>query len=262
MKVSVITATWNSADTIADALISLREQDYPKLECIVIDGQSRDATLDIVRSFEDVVTTVVSEKDSGIYDALNKGISLATGDVVGFLHSDDILAHSSVISHIVNGFSRDSVDAVFGDLQYVSKDDTSQVIRYWKSGEYSRKKLMRGWMPPHPTFYMKKECYDNIGAFDLSFKIAADYDAILRYYFKYKIISQYIPEVLVKMRLGGVSNRSLRNIIQKSSEDFRALVGNGLPPLRVLLFKNIMKVPQLYPQLIDKRNKRYYPLQL
>ncbi len=246
MKITVITATWNSETTIEDSLQSFAAQDYKNTEYLIIDGASTDSTLDIIKEKGKRVDRVVSEKDNGIYDALNKGIAMATGDVVGFLHSDDLFAHSSVLSRVAEAFELKGVDAVYGDLNYVSKLNTNKVIRHWKGGEYSREKIRNGWMPPHPTFYMKRSCYESFSAFNLDYRIAADYDSILRYLWRQQLSAAYIPDVLIKMRVGGESNRSIRNIINKSKEDCKAMLENGLPVARALFGKNFSKIPQFF----------------
>lgn len=244
MKVSVITATYNSALTISETLKSLEQQTYQDIEYIVIDGASTDNTLTIVRNESTRVIKIISEPDSGIYDALNKGILAATGDVVGFLHSDDVFASVDSVQQIVDAFVQDNKDAVYGDLQYVSAIDSSKVIRLWKSGQYSRNKLKRGWMPPHPTFYMKRECYERLGIFDLRYRIAGDYDSLLRYLWGGNVSMSYCEHVLIKMRVGGASNRSFKNIWLKSCEDNRALKNSGLAVLPALFWKNFSKIPQ------------------
>ncbi|MEL4387169.1 glycosyltransferase family 2 protein [Shewanella xiamenensis] len=244
MKVSVITATYNSASTIQDTLRSLEQQTYHDIEYIIVDGASTDDTLAIIGNESSRVTKIISEPDRGIYDALNKGILAATGDVVGFLHSDDVFASVDSVQQIVNTFVQDDKDAVYGDLQYVSADDTSKVIRLWKSGHYSRNKLKLGWMPPHPTFYMKRECYEKLGVFDLSYRIAGDYDSLLRYLWVGHVTMSYCEHVLIKMRVGGASNRSLKNIWLKSCEDNRALKNSGLAAIPALFWKNFSKIPQ------------------
>jgi glycosyltransferase len=246
LKISVITATWNSAQTIRDTLASFNAQDYKNTEYIVVDGASTDDTVAIIKESCVRVDVLVSEKDRGIYDALNKGIALATGDVIGFLHSDDIYADALVLSRIADAFTAYNTDSVYGDLEYVSKDSPDKVIRRWKSGDFDRNKMKSGWMPPHPTFYMKRRHYQQLGGFDLDYKIAADYDSILRYLWLHQLTAAYIPEVLVKMRVGGESNRSFSNILQKSREDRRAMVGNDLPWVRALISKNLSKIPQFF----------------
>lgn len=246
MKISVITATYNSALTLVDTINSLNIQDYPDIEYIIVDGASTDSTLKIVEQYGHRVTTLISQKDNGIYDALNKGIALATGDVVGFLHSDDLFADEKVISRIVKKFYSKTTDAVYGDLDYVSKADKERVVRRWVSGNYSRENIKSGWMPPHPTFYMRRKYYEILGGFDLKFKISADYDSILRYLWENEINAEYIPHVLIKMRVGGKSNKSLTNILQKSTEDWHSLKKNGIPLARALIGKNLSKIGQFF----------------
>lgn len=244
LKISVITAVYNAKDTIADAIKSVLAQDHYDVELVLIDGASTDGTVELLESYRDRIGVFVSEPDKGIYDALNKGVRHASGDVVGFLHADDLYADSSVLSRIAAYFEKSDVDAVYGDLEYVSKAEPDRVIRYWQSGEYSGKKLKHGWMPPHPTFYVRRSVYQRHGGFDTSFRIAADYDCMLRFLGRAKIRTAYIPDVLVKMRLGGESNRSLSNIIRKSKEDYRALRQNGVGGWWALTWKNLSKLPQ------------------
>ena len=244
MKISLITATWNSEATISDTMSSVLCQDYQDVEYIVVDGASTDSTVDLIKAQGSLVDCFVSEKDQGIYDALNKGIGLATGDVIGFMHSDDVFAHKHVLSRVALAFQDEAVDSVYGDLEYVSKNNLDSVVRLWKSGEYFKTKLKHGWMPPHPTFYMKRSCYESFGRFNLNYRIAADYDSMLRYLWKNNVSTKYIPEVMVKMRVGGESNRSLSNIINKTKEDAQVMMVNGIPVIRALVGKNISKIPQ------------------
>jgi len=244
MKVSIITSVYNNEKTIEDAVKSVLSQTYPNIEYIVVDGASKDNTVSVIKKYQDKISTFVSERDKGIYDGLNKGVSLATGDVIAFLHSDDIYADENIISEVVEHFKKTNTDSIYGDLVYVDKEDTSKIFRYWQSGEYSFKKLCNGWMPPHPTFFVKKEFYDKYGKFDLDFGIAADYDFMLRMLGKYKITTSYLPKVLYKMRVGGASNRSLKNIIQKSREDIKALKNNNIGGLHTIIMKNLSKIPQ------------------
>ncbi|MBQ4799522.1 glycosyltransferase [Pseudoalteromonas sp. MMG006] len=246
MKVSIITATYNSESTIIDTLKTLNEQSYPNIEYIIIDGNSTDNTLSVVKQNCPRVSTVVSEADAGIYDALNKGVSAATGDVVGFLHSDDLFAYPDAVKDIVDTFTTDKCDAIYSDLEYVSKDNIHNVVRLWKSGTYSKTKLKSGWMPPHPTFYMKRELYKKYGLFDLNFKISADYDSLLRFLWTKEISLSYLPKVTIKMRVGGASNRSLKNIVLKTQEDIRAMKKNKLPVIFAILGKNLLKIPQFF----------------
>ena len=246
MKISVITAVRNSRATLADALDSALAQDHPNLELIVIDGVSTDGTQEVIQRYAGRLDHVVSEPDTGIYNALNKGLCLAMGDIVGFLHADDRYADDRVLSRIATALANPGVDACYGDLLYVGRDDPSRVVRCWRAGPYRPRYLARGWMPPHPTFYARRTVYERLGGFDLGYRIAADYDCLLRFLGTGQIACAYIPEVLVHMRLGGASNRSLRNLLQKSREDYRALRQNRIGDLSTLLLKNLQKVPQFF----------------
>jgi glycosyltransferase involved in cell wall biosynthesis len=244
LKISVITSVWNNKETIKDAIESVLNQTYENIEYIVVDGGSSDGTVDIVKSYGDRISKFVSEKDKGIYDGLNKGVSLATGDVIAFLHSDDLYENNTVVEEIAKIFQADSsLDGVYGDLIYTYKDDTSKVLRYWKSRDFESGLLAHGWMPAHPTLFLKRDVYERFGGFDLSFKIAADYDFMLRV-LKSGIKVKYLPSVLYKMRVGGESNKSLKNIIQKSREDLRALRKNNVGGVGSLFIKNFSKLGQ------------------
>ncbi|MEM9023816.1 MAG: glycosyltransferase family 2 protein, partial [Bacteroidota bacterium] len=205
MKVSVITVCYNSAATIETAVQSVVEQSHPDVEYIVVDGASSDDTLKVLEPYRSRIDRLISEPDKGIYDAINKGIEAATGDVVGLLHSDDLLAHKDTVAHIVQAFDAPDVDAVYADLEYVDREQPDQVIRYWKSGEYEPGHFIKGWMPPHPTFYVRKRCYDQLGLYNLDFSISADYELMLRMIHKQGIQTRYLPEVTVRMRVGGKS---------------------------------------------------------
>ena len=244
IKISVITAVYNNRETVSAALDSALRQSGVDIDLVVIDGGSTDGTLEVLRSYTGKLDVLVSEPDQGIYDALNKGIQRASGDVVGFLHSDDLFAGAGVLSRVAAAFADPEVGAVYGDLVYVRKDNPDQVVRYWRAGVFSRRRLRWGWMPPHPTLYVRRHVYEQHGLFDTSFRIAADYDFILRTLGQAGVGVRYIPEVLVKMRVGGASNRSLRNILRKSSEDLRALRRNGVGGVGALMWKNLSKLPQ------------------
>ena len=246
MKISVITAVYNAKDTITEAIESVLSQDYSDVELVVIDGASTDGTTKLLQAYRDKITVFISEPDEGIYDALNKGIRHATGDIVGFLHADDLFASESILSNIADMFCDASVDAVYGDLEYISQSEQNKVIRYWHAGEFSAGKLAQGWMPPHPTFYVRRAHYTKLGAFDTSYRIAADYDCMLRLLSNPSFRCAYIPQVLVRMRVGGESNRSLKNITRKSLEDHRALKKNKIGGWHTLLLKNIRKLPQFF----------------
>ena len=244
MKISVITIAYNSGHSISDAIDSVLSQTYNDIEYIIVDGKSKDNTVEVVKSYGSRISKFVSEPDKGIYDALNKGIRMATGDVIGFMHSDDLFASDDILAKVAEIFKTNDVDSVYGDLQYVFKNDTNKVLRYWKSGRFSLRRLKMGWMPPHPTFYVKKKVYDNYGLFNTDFRIAADYDTMLRFLGKHRISTYYLPEVMVKMRVGGASNRSLKNIIKKTKEDMRAIQDNNFGSVFTLVFKNLRKVKQ------------------
>ncbi len=247
IKISVITITYNSEKTLRDTIESVLGQTYKNVEYIIVDGKSKDSTCDIVRSYGDRITKFISEKDNGLYDALNKGIRLATGDVVGFMHSDDIFAAPDALKLIAEAFIHFNVDSVFGDLVYVDQEDTSKIVRFWRSGKFHYSKALAGWMPPHPTFYARRIVYEEYGGFNTTFKIAADYESILRFLVRFRISTFYIPLVLVRMRVGGESNKSLKNLIRKSREDLRAMRINGLISFVALFSKNVSKFKQFMP---------------
>lgn len=255
MKISVITATYEREGTVASACESLAEQSYPDVEWVVVDGNSKDGTLEVIEASERQPDVIVSESDRGIYDALNKGLKLVTGDVVGFLHSDDFYPDSGVLRRVAEAFEDSSVDAVYGDLEYVAERGPEEgegregnsggfrVVRYWKSGEYGRQKFRRGWMPPHPTFFMRRKHYEDFGGFDERHGIAADYDGMLRYLWRERLNAVYIPQVQMRMRLGGMSNRSLGAMWRKSMQDLAVMRAHGLG-ISTLVMKNLRKVPQ------------------
>ena len=230
MKISIITVTFNSAKTVRDTLKSIENQDYNNIEILLIDGISTDSTVAIASEFNHLNLRIISEQDKGLYDAMNKGISLATGDVVGILNSDDFYTNSSILSAVMHCFNDTSVDAVYGDLNYVSAENTEKITRRWKSGDYDSKRFLNGWMPPHPTFFLRKKYYHDFGNFDLEFKRSADYELMLRMLYKHQLKAKYIPSVFVHMRTGGASNSSLKARIEANKEDALAWKKNGLQP--------------------------------
>lgn len=244
MQISVVTAVFNRTSTIAEAMTSVQRQSYPHVEHVIQDGGSKDGTLEKIAALSSEATRLVSERDHGIYDAINRGISRASGDIVGLMHSDDFFADDRVLEKVAAKFAYPQVDGVYGDLQYVSASDPAKVVRHWTSGTYDPSRLSRGWMPPHPTLYLRREVFERFGLYDTSFSIAADYDAMLRYLAKGQITLAYIPEVMVKMRLGGESNRSLERIIRKSGEDLRAIRKNSVGGIGTLAAKNLSKLGQ------------------
>lgn len=248
MKISVITATYNCNKTLRTTLESMAEQTYPDVEHLVLDGGSEDGTMALVRGWTAHQIVWESGRDMGIYDALNKGISRSTGDVVGFLHADDVLQDALVLERIAQAFENPLVEAVYGDLVYVAHEDLDRVIRTWRSGTFELQKLRHGWMPPHPTFYARKSLYERLGGFDLRYRIAADYDNMLRLLLGMdgRGIVAYVPQVLVRMRTGGISNRSLRNILQKTREDIDIVRRHRIGGVSTVLMKNLSKVSQFW----------------
>jgi glycosyltransferase involved in cell wall biosynthesis len=247
MKVSIITIAYNSAETIEDTIQSVLAQDYTDVEYIIVDGASKDNTLEIINKYKSKITTVVSEKDKGIYDAMNKGVQLATGDIVGILNSDDFYADNTVISDVVKQFETTRCDGLYGDLVYVNREQTDKVIRTWNAGPYIAGKFLKGWMPPHPTFFVKKSKYNELGHYNLALRSAADYELMLRFIHKHQIKLSYLPRIMTKMRSGGQSNISLKNRIKANMEDRMAWKINDLRPgLFTLTWKPLSKVIQYF----------------
>ena len=245
MKISLITVTYNSAKTIKDTIDSVLSQDYKDLEYILVDGKSNDGTQQIIKGYGDRIFKFVSEKDQGMYDALNKGIEMATGEVIGILNSDDFYIDEQVISDIAQKFKEEKADAVYADMYYVDSQNTSKIIRHWVSGKAKKNSFRLGWMPPHPTFFVRKECYEKYGNFNLALKSAADYELMLRFMEKHKISAAYLERVIVKMRAGGMSNSSLKNRIQANRQDRKAWKINDLKPSPFTLFlKPLRKIGQ------------------
>ena len=255
-KVSIITATRNCAETVYHCLRSVAEQSWSLREHIVIDGASNDGTLEILEGQRDQLAVLISEPDGGIYSALNKGLSVASGEIVGFLHADDVYAGPHVLANIAAAFADPSVCGVYGDLEYVSKKHPEKVVRRWRSGLFSRRRLAWGWMPPHPTLYVRREWYERLGGFDTRYRIAADYFSILQLFSQPGFVAVYLPQVLVKMRIGGLSNGSLRNILRKSREDLDALRRLGVGAwwgVGTLAWKNLSKISQFGPLVWSTR---------
>ncbi|MBP9179226.1 MAG: glycosyltransferase [Bacteroidia bacterium] len=251
MKVSVITVCYNSASTIEDTVRSVLNQDYPQLEYIVIDGASKDGTLGILQKYKSGISKLISEPDEGMYHALNKGIEIATGDVIAFLHADDVYAFPGVISGVAEKM-KDS-DALYGDLVYVQQSAINKISRYWKSGHYFAGSFKWGWMPPHPSFFVRKEVYNKFGTFNTQLRSAADYELMLRFIHKYGVEPVYWPEILVKMRSGGKSNVTMANRLQANKEDRKAWQLNGITPFFFTLWiKPLRKIPQYFTHFLLK----------
>ena len=239
MKVSIITVVLNNKSYIEDCINSVLSQSYRNVEYIVIDGGSTDGTLDIIRKYDKYISHWISEPDHGIYDAMNKGIKLATGEVVGILNSDDVYNSNDVLTDVVCEFSKKEVDSVFADLVYVDRKNTDKVVRYYKSAHFTPNKFAYGWMPAHPTFFVKRICYERCGMFRTDYKIAADYELLVRYLSKHNVSFGYIPRVIIKMRTGGVSTKNIKSNWILNNEIIRACRENGVET-------NIFKVYSKY----------------
>ncbi len=249
MKISIITATYNSENTLEVCMDSVLNQTYKEIEYIIVDGNSTDGTLELIKSKVAVHSNItwISESDNGIYDALNKGVAMATGDVIGFMHSDDYLADTTIIGKIAEAFNSKKIDGLYGNLHYVQFQNPEIIVRNWQSQTFTKNLLNRGWMPAHPTLFLKKDVYKKYGNFNLQYRIAADYDFILRIFKNPSLKFYYLSETITKMRLGGESNRTLKNLMRKSKEDYMAAKTNNLNfPILVIGLKNLSKIPQWF----------------
>ena len=246
LNISIITAVYNGAATIRDCIESVRSQRH-RVEHIIIDGGSTDGTREIIESYRHCLARVVSEPDRGIFDAMNKGIALATGEVIGILNADDFYVRPEVLAKVAGVFADKNIDSCYGDLVYIDPADPGRVIRYWRSGSYHDRRFYQGWMPPHPTFFVRKEVYEAFGKFNPALGSAADYELMLRFLAKHRVSTAYIPEVLVKMRTGGMSNFSLKNRLRANRMDRMAWRVNRLKPLPwTIMMKPISKIPQYF----------------
>lgn len=246
MKISIITATFNSGHFVESCILSILRQNIKDLEIIIIDGLSTDSThkkLEPLINQNDNIR-FYSESDLGIYDALNKGIEKSTGDIIGFVHSDDMLADDNILNTILDQFKNTEIDGIYGDLEYVEKIDVKKTVRYWKSCAFNSKLLKKGWAPPHPTLYLRKSVYEKHGFFDLDYTISADYEFMIRIFNDKSLNFQYIPRLITRMRIGGVSNKNLGNIITKSKEDYKAIRKNRIGGILTLIVKNTSKISQ------------------
>jgi glycosyltransferase involved in cell wall biosynthesis len=242
-KISIITVVWNNALTIRDAIDSVLSQTYKDREYIIVDGASTDGTVDIVKSYGDKITKFISEPDKGLYDAMNKGIGLATGDIVGILNSDDFYINEFVIEKVMKEFEEKQVDSVYADLVFVKPDNLDKVVRYYDSSHFKPDKFTYGWMPAHPTFFVKKEIYDKYGVFRTDLKIGADFDILVRFLHTHKISYSYIKDVLVKMRIGGVSTGGVNTTWQIAKEQLQVCKENNIET-------NILKIMSKYPKKV------------
>ena len=247
MKVSIITVCYNSEKYISDSINSVINQSYHNIEHIVIDGSSTDNTIGILNSYKTRIAKIISEPDKGIYDAMNKGIKHASGDIIGILNSDDLYIDNNVLSQVVEHFRRSSCDILFADLYYVNKDNTDLILRKWVTKGFVPGSFKKGWHPPHPTFFVSKKVYDAYGLFDLQYKLAADFELMLRFLEKYHVKNFYFPKALVKMRIGGATNKSLKNIFNQNIECYRAFKNNGLPvSICYPLYRLVPKLAQFF----------------
>lgn len=248
MKVSIITATYNSSIYIVDCIGSTYNQTYNNIEHIIIDGGSEDNTIEIIKSQPNRVTKIISEPDGGIYDAMNKGIMLANGDIIGILNSDDLYIKNDIIEKIVEEFKNNPIlDGIYTDLVYVRPYDINKIVRYWKTGEFKKGSFKKGWHPAHPTLFLKKSVYQRYGLFDLQFNLAADFDLMLRLFERYSINTKYLPIVSVKMRLGGATNKSIVNIVQGNIECLQSFKNNSLQtPLLYFIYRLFPKLFQFF----------------
>ncbi|TWR27940.1 glycosyltransferase [Mucilaginibacter achroorhodeus] len=244
-KISIITVCYNAVNTIERCIRSVINQNYPNVEYIIIDGGSTDGTVDIISKFYEHIAISVSEKDQGIYDALNKGLKLSSGEIVGALNADDFLSNENILTVVYETFSIHHPYIVYGDLDYL--DGTGKIIRKWRSGKYKKGSFNFGWMPPHPTFYCKRELFENLGNYSLAYGSAADYELMTRFIHKHKLAVHYIPVVMVKMMTGGVSNSSMGNRLKALAYDFKAMYKNRIifPPMALLL-KPLRKIKQFF----------------
>jgi len=243
LKVSIVTITYNSEKTLDETIASVLSQSYKNIEYIIVDGNSSDKTIEIIKKYEDKISTFLSEPDNGIYDAMNKGLKLATGDVVGILNSDDVYFDHKVIEKVVEDFK----ESIYGDLYYVEENNLDKVSRYWKSSSFKQGSFKKGWHPAHPTFFVKREVYKKYGYFDLNMKVSADFELMLRFLEKYAISTSYLSEVLVKMRLGGESNSSIQNIIKGNKSILKAFEKNGIEvnKFSYLFYRFVPKIIQV-----------------
>jgi len=255
MRVSIITTSLNRELVIRDAIKSVLEQTYWDIEYIVIDGDSKDGTFSIIKEYENQINTIISEHDSSMYEAINKGIRLATGDIIGLLHSDDILFSPITISQIVDKFEQSNADLVYGNGIYVDNKDVHKIVRNWISGPYDKRKIRKGWLPLHPSVYIKRSCIEELGLYNEHYRIAADTDYLIRYLFKSTLKVEYLDEYIVQLRMGGLSTHP-KNQFTKWSEDIHLYREHGFNPYIMLAQKIISKVPQFISAMFLTKQKR------
>lgn len=240
MKISIITVAYNAVDTIESTLLSVAQQTFPDVEHVVIDGGSNDGTKDVISSHGDRISRFVSEPDHGIYDAMNKGVALATGDVIGFLNADDSYASENVLARVAEIMERYQLDALFGDVAFYRPENPGRIVRRYSSAHFRPGRIAWGWMPAHPALFVKREIFQNAGPFRTDYRIAGDFEFVARVFGKQSLRFRYLPEVLVKMRMGGVSTGGWRNTLVLNREVLRACRENGIPT-------NMLKILSKYP---------------
>ncbi len=243
MKITIITVAYNAANTVADTLDSVASQTYGDIEHILVDGASTDATLNVVKDHDTQPDQLISEPDQGIYDAMNKGISRASGDVIGFLNADDVYWDETVIARVVEAMHTDGLDALFGDVLFFGDDKLKKPKRRYRSNHFNPDRISWGWMPAHPTLFLRQSVYERVGLFKIDYTIAGDYEFVARAFRRGKLRYRYLPEVLVKMRIGGISTRSWRNSFVLNKEVLRACRENDIDT-------NILKILSKYPRKI------------
>lgn len=252
MKISIITVTYNSARTLSRAIRSIMRQTYQDIEYIIVDGESADSTIHVIQDFASRYSNIhyISEPDNGIYDAINKGIHMATGDIIGLLNSDDELANPETLSHIADRMTQSQADILYGDLVYCRYEaiehNPPRIVRYWKSNPFRKEDLRWGWMPAHPTMYCRRKVFEEVGDYRTDFRISADYEFVQRVFKKDDYKKEYLPEVIVKMEVGGVSNRDLHTMCVKTREDWRVMRMHGLSPMTTICFKVLRKIHQFF----------------
>jgi glycosyltransferase involved in cell wall biosynthesis len=244
--ISLITVTYNAADTIEKCILSVISQRFKNLQYIIIDGQSTDGTLTIIDKYRDLIDIVISEPDDGLYDAMNKGVVHATGDIIGMLNADDYFAHDNILEEVARGFKLSGADVVYGDIDYINKE--GKIVRKWRSGDYRPGCFNWGWMPPHPSFYVRRECFARYGLYNLKFGTATDYELMLRFIHTNNTSVYYLRDVMVKMLLGGVSNKQFSSRLKAWQNDYRAMRTNKLLfPLFSVVLKPLRKIFQFIP---------------
>lgn len=250
MKISIVTVVYNNRKYIADCIRSVTGQTHKNVEYIVVDGGSKDGTVDVIREHEPLISKWSSERDDGIYDAMNKGVSQATGDVVGLLNADDVYYDDRVLATVAEVMRDETVEACYADLTYVDSDDLNKTVRFWRSEPFEAGYFRKGWVPAHPTFFVRRSVYENYGLFDLEYRLAADFELMARFLERHRVRSVYIPRIFVKMRVGGATNKSLSNIVNQNLEIVRACKKNGIDLSLLAFMQN--KLVDRFKQFIVK----------